>query len=150
AVEGDELLPLQLEGHRHDRPRLARPGLAVAGDLGDLRASGGGARLVREHRDVEVRGLLRLVVEPQERRDLLHGGSSFVYAVDHETTAEGETHRSTDDPSSLPSFARSGCGHRHQEARCRLSTGGNSGTTEQVRTSVTNVISAPPARPVTR
>src|SRR5207248_309227 len=57
AVEREEPDPRQAERDHHRRP--VRPG----GDGGD-----GG---VREERDVEPGGLLGLVVEPQERGDLL-------------------------------------------------------------------------------
>src|SRR5205823_1291492 len=58
GVEPHELLTLELEAHAH--------GLAVRPrrDLDDLG--------ILEDRDVEPHGLLGLVVEPQERGDLLH------------------------------------------------------------------------------
>ena len=63
AVERGECLPVQLEGHGHDRSgRLAvdlPPGFAVARDVPDLR--------VLEDADIERGGLLGLIVEPQDR-----------------------------------------------------------------------------------
>src|SRR5206468_13129427 len=71
TVQGGELLPFELEGDEHDAPLRPRAGVAVAADLGDLR--------VLEDRYIEVRGLLRLRVEPEERCDLLHVFFSFFY-----------------------------------------------------------------------
>src|SRR6185436_19270794 len=72
AVQRYELLPLKEEVDRHHGPRRPRTGLAVprdAEDLGLAAVTGQGAAS-RERRNVEVRGLLGPVVEPQARRDL--------------------------------------------------------------------------------
>src|SRR5439155_15906839 len=62
AVQGSELPAVELEGHDHDAAGGARPGFRVARKVGDagLREDGG----------VELRRLLGLVVEPEERGDL--------------------------------------------------------------------------------
>ena len=72
AVQRDELLPLEQEVDRHHGARGPRTGLAVPRDAEDLglapvarQGAAGG-----ERRDVEVRGILGLVVEPQARSDL--------------------------------------------------------------------------------
>src|SRR6267143_1889517 len=67
ADQRRELLPVELECHRHDRPLRSSgglgPGVVVAGDARDPR--------ILEDRDVKRRGLLGLMIEPQKRRDSL-------------------------------------------------------------------------------
>src|SRR5262249_9724548 len=87
AVERGELLAVELEGHGHHGALLARPGRAVARDVGDAR--------VREDRRVEARGLLALRVEPQPggaacQRSSFPSGA----ACRLETGAAAGTHRS--------------------------------------------------------
>ena len=65
AVDGGELLAVEHEVDGQHRAGLARAGLAVVGDVRDLR--------VREHRDVELGGLLALGVEPEVGGDPGHG-----------------------------------------------------------------------------
>src|SRR5262245_2437030 len=71
AVQRDQAKSLELERHDHRGPRLAGPGLAVAGDLHDLRLARGRAGPALEDVEVQRGGLLGLVVEPQVRGDLL-------------------------------------------------------------------------------
>src|SRR6476659_293661 len=63
GVEGDELLPHQLERDGHDGPLVPRAGGAVAGDLPEVG--------VREDRRVELRGILPLRVEPETGHQLV-------------------------------------------------------------------------------
>src|SRR6266550_8347281 len=69
AVERQEFLPCDFELHGHDGSRLLAVDLetlfSVAADLSDLG--------ILEDGRVEFRRLLRLGVEPQAWRDLLHG-----------------------------------------------------------------------------
>jgi hypothetical protein len=79
AVQRGEGLPFQFEGDGHRRPRLFAvnlfSGFAVAADVRDAR--------VVENRNVEIRCLLALIIEPEAGSDLLfveHGFSwSEVY-----------------------------------------------------------------------
>jgi hypothetical protein len=64
AVERRELLARQAEGDRHHLAGRPWRTFGVSRDAGDLG--------VGEERDVEVRRLLGLTVEPQERGDILH------------------------------------------------------------------------------
>src|SRR5437660_11808739 len=64
AVQGVEVLTLELEGAGHDRPLHARPGVSVSRDAHDPR--------ILEDRHIEVHRLFGVAVEPQERDDLLH------------------------------------------------------------------------------
>src|SRR5437763_6409165 len=68
AVEREELLPVELEGDGHHGSRRTGCPLRITGNAGDLR--------VLEDGGVELRCLLGLAVEPQERGDLLHLGYS--------------------------------------------------------------------------
>src|SRR5580658_1349154 len=65
AVEGGDLLAIQLERNRHDGALRTGTGRTIAHDFQNPR--------VAEEGHVEIRGLLGLGVEPQERTDLLHG-----------------------------------------------------------------------------
>ena len=67
SVQRCELLPIELECHRHDRP------LRSSGGLGRRVVIAGDARYpgILEDRDVELRGLLGLMIEPQKRCDSL-------------------------------------------------------------------------------
>src|SRR4051794_37553361 len=80
AVESGEALPVQLEVNDHDGARRLAvkllPGLAVSGNLADLR--------VPEDRGVESGGLFGLAVEPQaggDPLDDLHGCFSLLCRV---------------------------------------------------------------------
>src|SRR5207245_10433254 len=64
AVLHHELLPLDLIGPAQHLPRLSRGSLGHPVDAQDLP--------VLEDRHVELHRVFSLVVEPQERRDLLH------------------------------------------------------------------------------
>src|SRR6266516_5573501 len=65
AVQGHELLSIQLERHRHHRPLLPRRFLpGVMGHCLDLR--------ILEHGDIELRCFLSLIIEPQKWSDFLH------------------------------------------------------------------------------
>ena len=77
AVQRRELESLEQERRGHRGAGRARSFLAVARDALDLRLLGA-ARPIVEHLDVELGGLFGLVVEPQERGDLLHVGSPFL------------------------------------------------------------------------
>src|SRR5438445_123692 len=65
AVQGVEVLSLERERAGHDRALGPRPRVAVPRHAPDLR--------VLEDRHVEIHRLFGVAVEPQERRDLLHG-----------------------------------------------------------------------------
>src|SRR6266480_4040763 len=66
AVQGGELLTIQLERHRHDLAFLFGKFFAgVMRDLFDL-------RIFLEHRDVEICRFFRLVIEPQHWSNSLH------------------------------------------------------------------------------
>ena len=73
AVEGHELLALELERGAHDLALLDRAGIAVARDVLDLR--------VLEDRGVELDCLLESIVEPEEGRDLRHGGELLSWCL---------------------------------------------------------------------
>src|SRR5438552_1260160 len=65
AVQGHELLSVQLERHRHHRALLPRRFLSgVMSHPFDLR--------ILEHGDIKFRCLLGLIIEPQEWSDFLH------------------------------------------------------------------------------
>ena len=65
AVQGHELLSIQLERHRHHRALLARRFLpGVMSHCLDLR--------ILEHGDIKLRRFLRLIIEPQKWSDFLH------------------------------------------------------------------------------
>src|SRR5439155_12967057 len=64
AVQGVEVLTLELERARHDRPLRPRPGVSISRDAHHLR--------ILEDRHVEIHRLFGLAVEPQERGNLLH------------------------------------------------------------------------------
>lgn len=68
AVQGDEFLSFELEcgGHHHSRAPRRFPW--EVRDVADFR--------VLENGGVEIYGFFSVVVEPQERRDFLDGGSS--------------------------------------------------------------------------
>src|SRR5207302_9112919 len=79
AVQGVEVLTLELEGARHDGPVRSRPRLAVPRDAQHLR--------ILEDRDVEVHRLFGVAVEPEKRDDLLHralaGANQWLIAKNH-------------------------------------------------------------------
>src|SRR5436309_10618673 len=65
AVQGHELLSIQLERHRHHRALLPRRFLSgVMSHPFDLR--------ILEHGDIKFRCLLGLIIEPQKWSDFLH------------------------------------------------------------------------------
>ena len=65
AVQGGELLAIQLERNRHHLAFLFGKFFAgVMRDLLDLR--------ILEHRDVEICGFFRLIIEPQKWSNFLH------------------------------------------------------------------------------
>src|SRR5438046_6531461 len=65
AVQGHELLSIQLERHRHHRALLSRRFLpGVMGHCLDLR--------ILKHGDIKLRRLLSLIIEPQKWSDFLH------------------------------------------------------------------------------
>src|SRR5437773_7155406 len=65
AVQGYELLSIQLERHRHHRTLLPRRFLSgVMSHCLDLR--------ILEHGDVKLHRLLSLIIEPQEWSNFLH------------------------------------------------------------------------------
>src|SRR5262249_62135134 len=67
AVERGEVLPVELEGHGHDRPLRPAGGLGgLVGVAVDALDPG-----IRKYRHVEAGGLLGPVVEPEERGDSL-------------------------------------------------------------------------------
>ena len=72
AMQGQELLSVELEVDGHDRSGGTRAGVAVARDVQDLR--------VREDRRIERRRVLAFRVEPEAGCDLTHR-SSFPVVV---------------------------------------------------------------------
>ena len=65
AVQGGELLAIQLQGHRHHLAFLFGKFFAgVMRDLFHLR--------ILEHRDVEICRFFRLIIEPQHWSNTLH------------------------------------------------------------------------------
>jgi len=87
-IQGHEVLSIELEGDGHHRPLRARSGFAVSRDAHDLG--------ILEDGSVELRGLLCLGVEPQERSDLLHVGVLLAlgsFGFDAWTAAARENHR---------------------------------------------------------
>ena len=106
AVDRDVLLAVELELDRQHGAGRSRAGLVVVGDVLDLR--------VREHRAVELGGVLALGVEPEVGGDLGHGllpetGSLPVAAsVPLKTVAPLGTHRYSGTRFGSPSGMRSG------------------------------------------
>src|SRR5262249_42129389 len=72
AVEPDVLLAAESELDRHHFAGRAGAAFGIPGDIAYF-----GIREARslKNGNIEVRGLLGLAIEPQERRDLLHGYS---------------------------------------------------------------------------
>src|SRR6266403_969347 len=64
TVQRHELLPFELESHRHHGSFRSRSRFSVAGDVQDFR--------VLEDGSIKVRRLFGLAVKPKERGDLLH------------------------------------------------------------------------------
>src|SRR5262249_15522334 len=65
SVKGEKLLSLDLESRNHDRALRSRTGIAITRDPDRLR--------ILEDGDIEIHRFFGIVVEPQERRDFLHG-----------------------------------------------------------------------------
>src|SRR5438552_10163442 len=84
AVQRRELLPIELECHRHDRALRSSGGLCRRVVIaGDARYPG-----ILEDRDVELRGLFGLMIEPQKRRDSLQRFSHRVLPYIASTSGE--------------------------------------------------------------
>src|SRR5436190_24004663 len=111
AVQGHELLSIELERYRHHRPLLPRRFLSgVMSHCLDLR--------ILEHGDIKLRRLLRLIIEPQKWSDFLH---PYDLAVSSHLSTPRSRKLSESTPCRADSSRRNFSGDGSERRRIKLS-----------------------------